>query len=95
MAVARGRLHVSCVPMHEQKNDEKGYFFQAGQCAALSSFRVGKNAIFVEKGYVFYNFTKGCRNKRVCVLINYIGKGYFLTGHSEKGYQFQNVGHTV
>ena len=29
------------------------------------------------------------------VLIYYIGKGYFLTGHSEKGYQFQNVGHTV
>ena len=24
------------------KNDEKGYFFRAGQCAALSSFRVGK-----------------------------------------------------
>ena len=23
-------------------NDEKGYFFGAGQCAALSSFRVGK-----------------------------------------------------
>ena len=39
----------------------------------------------------FYNFTKGCRSKRVCD----IGKGYFLTGHSEKGYQFQNVGHTV
>ena len=36
----------------------------------------------------FANFTKGCRSKRVCVLINYIGKGYFLTGHSEKGYQF-------
>ena len=31
-----------CVPMREQKNDEKGYFFGAGQCAALSSFRVGK-----------------------------------------------------
>ena len=24
------------------KNDEKGYFFLAGQCTALSSFRVGK-----------------------------------------------------
>ena len=33
---------VSCVPMREQKNNEKGYFFRAGQCAALSSFRVGK-----------------------------------------------------
>ena len=28
-------------------------------------------------------------------LIYYIGNGYFLTGHSEKGYQFQNVEHTV
>ena len=47
------------------------------------------------KGIFFYNFTKGCRSKRVGVLIYYIGKGYFLTGHSEKGYQFQNSGHTV
>ena len=37
-----GRLLVSCVPMREQKNDEKGYFFRAGQCAALSSYREGK-----------------------------------------------------
>ena len=37
-----GRLLVSCVPMREQKNVEKEYFFRAGQCAALSSFRVGK-----------------------------------------------------
>ena len=47
------------------------------------------------KGIFFYNFTKGCRSKRVGVLIYYIGKGYFLTGHSEKRYQFQNSGHTV
>ena len=25
-----------------KKNNEKGYCFRAGQCAALSSFRVGK-----------------------------------------------------
>ena len=31
----RGHSLVSGVPMREQKNDEKGYFFQAGQCAAL------------------------------------------------------------
>ena len=38
-----GGLLVSCVPMREQKkNDEKGYFLRAGQCAALSLFRVGK-----------------------------------------------------
>ena len=48
---------------------------------------------FVGKGYVFDKFSKGCKSKRVCVLIYYIGKGYFLTGHSEnfKGYQFQNT----
>ena len=40
-------------------------------------------------------FYKSWQNKRVCVLINYIGKGYFLTGQSKKGYQFQNVEHTV
>ena len=33
--------------------------------------------------------------KRVCVLIDNIRKGYVLTGHIEKGYQFQNVEHTV
>ena len=33
----------------------------------------------------FYNFTKVCRSKRVNVLIYYIGTGYFLTGHGEKG----------
>ena len=37
-----GRLLVSCVPMREQKTMRKGTFFRAGQCAALSSFRVGK-----------------------------------------------------
>ena len=37
-----GRLHVSCVPMREQKTMRKGIFFRAGQFAVLSSFRVGK-----------------------------------------------------
>ena len=37
------------------------------------------------------NSQKGCKSKRVCVLIYYIDKGYFLTGHNEKGYQFQNT----
>ena len=32
---------------------------------------------------------------RLCVLIDNIGKGFFMTGHSEKGYQFQNVEYTV
>ena len=49
----------------------------------------------VGKGYVFYKFYKRLQNKRVCALIYYIGKGYFLTGQSEKGYQFQNVEHIV
>ena len=81
---------VSCVPIREQKkNDEKGYFFRAGQCAALSSFRVGKMLFLLEKGIYFTNFTKGCRSKRVGIFIYYIGKGYFLSGHSEKGINFK------
>ena len=67
----------------------KGTFFELGsaqRCQHLGR----KNAIFVGKGYVFYKFYKRLQNKRVCVLISYIGKGYFLTGHSEKGYQFRN-----
>ena len=31
----------------------------------------------------------------VCVLIDNIGKGYFLTGHSEKGCPFQDVERTA
>ena len=44
---------------------------------------------------MFYKFYKKLQNKRVCVLIYYIEKDYFLTGQSEKGYQFQNVQHIV
>ena len=41
-----GRLLVNLVPMLEQKKWwENVLFFQAGQCAALSSFRVRKNSI--------------------------------------------------
>ena len=39
-------------------------FFRAGQCAALSSFRVG-NSIFEGKGYVFNKFYKRTQNKKV------------------------------
>ena len=50
-----GRLRVSCVPMREQKkNDEKGYFFRAGKCAALSSFSVGKSGYFCRKRVCFF-----------------------------------------
>ena len=42
---------------------------------------------------MFLQFFKRLQ-KRVGVLIYYIGKGFFLTGHSEKGYQFQNAEHT-
>ena len=62
-----------------------------GQVVAETSL----TEIFVGKGYLFYKFYKRLQNKRVCVLIYYIGKGYFLTGESEKGYQYQNVEHTV
>ena len=80
--------------MPEQNNDEKGNFFRTGQCAALSSFRIGKILFLKEKGMFLTNFKEGCRIKSK-LLIYYTGKGYFLTGHSEKGYQFQNVEHSV
>ena len=43
-----------------KKTDEKGYFFRAGQCAALSPFRVGKMLFLYGnwKGYFFLQFNK-------------------------------------
>ena len=41
----------------KKKNDEKGSFFRAGQCAVLSSFRVGKMPFLKEKGMFFFFFT--------------------------------------
>ena len=60
---ARGRLLVNSVPMLEQKKKKKKnheevyffFFFQAGQGAALSSFRIRKNGIVVENGSNFLN----------------------------------------
>ena len=37
-----GNLPANLVPMLEQKSNEKRHFPRAGQCAALSRFRVGK-----------------------------------------------------
>ena len=77
------------------KNDEKGYlFFELGSAQRCHHLGSG-NAIFVGKGYAFYKLYNRLQNKRLCVLIYYIGKGYLLTGKSEKGYQFQNVEHTI
>ena len=44
---------------------------------------------------MFLQIFKMLQNKRVDVEIDKIGKGYFLTGHSEKGYRFQNLEHIV
>ena len=55
---------------------------------------VGKIVFLEEKGMYFTNFTIGCRSKRVGVLVYSIGKGFFI-GHREKGYQIQNVDHTL
>ena len=41
--------------MREQKNDEKGYFFQAVQCAAPASLRLGKLLFLQERGMLFTN----------------------------------------
>ena len=52
-----GQSLVSSVPMRDQKTMRKGTFFQEGQCAALTSFRVGKMSFLWKKG-VFYNSAK-------------------------------------
>ena len=52
---------VSCLLMPEQNNDKKGNTFRTGQCAALSSFRVGKMLFFKEKGMFLTNVKEGCR----------------------------------
>ena len=79
-----------------KKRMRKGTFSRAGWCAALSSFRVGKCCFCRKRACFLQSLQKVAEvTKRVGILIYYTGKGYFLTGHSEKGYQFQNVEHTV
>ena len=51
--------------------------------------------LFLWEKALFFTILKKVAEVRVSVFIYYIGKGYFLTGHSEKGYQYQNFGHTV
>ena len=41
-----------------KKPMRKGTFFQAGQCAVLSSFRVGICYFLLKKGYVFHKLAK-------------------------------------
>ena len=43
----------------------------------------------------FYKFRNRLQKLESMPFNYYIEKGCFLTGHSEKGYQFQNVEHTV
>ena len=42
----------------DKKTMRKGTFFRAGQCPALSSFRVGKMLFLQEKGMFFYKVYK-------------------------------------
>ena len=44
---------------------------------------------------MFYKFYKRLQNKRVCVLIYYIGKGYFLTGQREQAQCKSGLRHTT
>ena len=60
LAPGGGHSLVSSAPMRDQKNDEKGYFFQEGQCAALTSFRVGKMSFLWKKGMFFTILLKLC-----------------------------------
>ena len=58
------------------------FFFELGSAQRCHHLGYEK-CYFCRKRVCF--FTKGCRSKRVGILIYYIGKGYFLTGHSDKG----------
>ena len=64
-----GHSLVSSVPMRDQKKKKKkkkkktmrkGTFFQEGQCAALTSFRVGKMSFLWKKGIFFTILLKRC-----------------------------------
>ena len=53
---------VSSVPMREQKKRWEGVFFQAGQCAVLSS--LGQEyAIFCRKGVCFSQVCENAMNR--------------------------------
>ena len=68
------------------KNRRERVLFSSWALRSAVIIQGKKNAIFVGKGHVFFTkYTKGCRSKRVGVLIYYTRMGYFLTGHSEKG----------
>ena len=78
----------------------KGYVFFTSllkrcdkECLVVTALRK-KRSIFLCIQYQC-NIQRLQKYKRVYVLIDNIGKDSFLTGHSEKGYQFQNVEHTV
>ena len=73
----------------------KGTFFELGSAQRCHHLGYEK-CYFCRKRVCFLiKFTKGCRSKRVGILLYNNGKGYFLTGYIGKGYQFQNVEHTV
>ena len=69
----------------------KGTFFRDEQCAALSSFRVGK-MLFYRKRVCFYKFYIRLQKQESRRTLERVT---FLTAHSEKGYQFQNVEHKL
>ena len=50
-----------------KKTMRKGTFFQEGQCAALTSFRVGKMSFLWKKGMFFTILLKRCE-KGTCML---------------------------
>ena len=51
-----------------KKTMRKGTFFRAGQCAALSSFRVGKMLFLQEKGMFFTILQKVAEVREYAVL---------------------------
>ena len=66
-----GRLLPNLVSMLEQNNDVKGYFFRAGQCAALSSLRVWK--IQLEQKRVSFSGPDGKNHSMFRVVTHCLG----------------------
>ena len=73
-----GACGVSCVPMREQKKTmRKVTFVRAGQCAALSSFRVGKMLFLYEKGMFLTSWLKRC--DKGCLVITELRKMQYFS----------------
>ena len=73
-----------------KKMMRKGTFFELGQCAALSSFRVGTMLFLGEKRVCFHKLnTKVAEIREYLDVFYYIGKGYFWWTQPKRGIDFK------